>query len=453
MAFTPKNWQDTPSVATPITALAIEDIEIRLSDYTDDLLVPVTGGMPLVANDFGVVADGTTDDTAAWEAIITSLIDGQAVTWYGNSKVQPGLTFQGRVTLIGQSPLRSAFTISGGTTTNDGIIFGGTDGPRYGHVLRDFTILGGVSCCDNALLLQNLVDSQVNVWIKAGATGYGASVEGCLNAKLMRISVSANAGVAYSGTMPANGIRVVGSSLLPSNANRFAFITEGCSGDGFVGDATVGAAGSFNNYLTGVSQGNGGRNVALEGWKEFSVVAFHNEASTGTELQIEDCQRGQIGPGVFVDGTTAMVNCDDVKLAGLTTTNLTIDSACARTHRDGVFINGGTDTDSSFSSWQNATLEANWGTFSASFNDPGYRLVRDRVELRGMGQITSGSLPNMMFTLPSGLRPAKYKTFTVESNDLKARIQIQPDGVVNAQSGGSVGGGNFWALEGVSFEL
>ena len=35
MAFTVKNWQDSPSTATPITAAALEDMEGRLSAYTD----------------------------------------------------------------------------------------------------------------------------------------------------------------------------------------------------------------------------------------------------------------------------------------------------------------------------------------------------------------------------------------------------------------------------------
>ena len=35
MPFTPKNWQDTPSTATPITAAALEDLETRVTDYAD----------------------------------------------------------------------------------------------------------------------------------------------------------------------------------------------------------------------------------------------------------------------------------------------------------------------------------------------------------------------------------------------------------------------------------
>ena len=37
MPFVPKNWQDTPSTATPISALALEDMEVRLAAYADSI--------------------------------------------------------------------------------------------------------------------------------------------------------------------------------------------------------------------------------------------------------------------------------------------------------------------------------------------------------------------------------------------------------------------------------
>lgn len=38
MAFTPKNWLDSPDTSTPLRASAIEDLETRVTDYTDDEL-------------------------------------------------------------------------------------------------------------------------------------------------------------------------------------------------------------------------------------------------------------------------------------------------------------------------------------------------------------------------------------------------------------------------------
>lgn len=43
MPITPKNWQDDPSTATPLSAAALEDMESRLGGYTDtrvDALLP-----------------------------------------------------------------------------------------------------------------------------------------------------------------------------------------------------------------------------------------------------------------------------------------------------------------------------------------------------------------------------------------------------------------------------
>lgn len=37
MAFTPKDWRDLPDVTTPLSASALEDMEIRVTDYADDV--------------------------------------------------------------------------------------------------------------------------------------------------------------------------------------------------------------------------------------------------------------------------------------------------------------------------------------------------------------------------------------------------------------------------------
>ena len=38
MAFTPKDWQDAPSTATPLSAAALEDLETRVSGYADSIV-------------------------------------------------------------------------------------------------------------------------------------------------------------------------------------------------------------------------------------------------------------------------------------------------------------------------------------------------------------------------------------------------------------------------------
>lgn len=40
MSFVPKDWKDFPNTTTPITAAALEDLETRVTDYSDDGFIP-----------------------------------------------------------------------------------------------------------------------------------------------------------------------------------------------------------------------------------------------------------------------------------------------------------------------------------------------------------------------------------------------------------------------------
>jgi lysophospholipase L1-like esterase len=72
MTFTPKNWQDAPSTATPITAAALEDIETRLAGYTDEQLAALGSG----GSGSGVIAPF---------AATTDYVAGQPVTYSGQT--------------------------------------------------------------------------------------------------------------------------------------------------------------------------------------------------------------------------------------------------------------------------------------------------------------------------------------------------------------------------------
>jgi hypothetical protein len=62
MPFTPKDWHDLPDVTTPLSAAAMEDIETRLSGYTDTQLAAEAAAR--ASADTSVRADFASADTS-----------------------------------------------------------------------------------------------------------------------------------------------------------------------------------------------------------------------------------------------------------------------------------------------------------------------------------------------------------------------------------------------------
>lgn len=75
MAFTVKNWIDSPSTSTPLSAAALEDQETRLSDHTERHGAATSVMDPA----FEVAADGATDDTTGFEAARDSVGAGDHI--------------------------------------------------------------------------------------------------------------------------------------------------------------------------------------------------------------------------------------------------------------------------------------------------------------------------------------------------------------------------------------
>lgn len=66
MDFTPKNWEDVPSAATPINAAALEDAETRVTDYTDT-------NIRVVGETLDVDITNTTDEATAIQTALNNL--------------------------------------------------------------------------------------------------------------------------------------------------------------------------------------------------------------------------------------------------------------------------------------------------------------------------------------------------------------------------------------------
>jgi hypothetical protein len=67
MPFQPKDWKNEPDEDTPLSAAALEDLEDRLTAYSDEIAY---GPVFRPVEDFGAIGNGVTDDTAALRACL-----------------------------------------------------------------------------------------------------------------------------------------------------------------------------------------------------------------------------------------------------------------------------------------------------------------------------------------------------------------------------------------------
>jgi hypothetical protein len=131
--------------------------------------------------DFGAVGDGITDDTAALNLAIAAVPEGGQLIFDGLFKVTSTINWNRRV-----SPwcpgANNGIVVAVGST-NDGIVFSGTDPVTlYGLNGVDIrlNVYGGAACCEHAVVFNRLDRSNVALNVRAGATAYGVRVRGCL---------------------------------------------------------------------------------------------------------------------------------------------------------------------------------------------------------------------------------------------------------------------------------
>lgn len=85
MAFTVKDWKDYPDTTTPINAAALEDVEDRLSDYTDSEIATHsadTTSVHGISNTANLVASTSVDDIVVLTQAAYNALTPAATTLY-----------------------------------------------------------------------------------------------------------------------------------------------------------------------------------------------------------------------------------------------------------------------------------------------------------------------------------------------------------------------------------
>jgi hypothetical protein len=102
--------------------------------------------------------------------------------------------------------------------------------------------------------------------------------------------------------------------------------------------------------------------------------------------------------------------------------------------------------------WIAPTLLNSWAAYGSGHRNPGYRLVGDIVELRGL--VRNGTAaPSIIFNVPAAYRPNAQEIFMQTSNTGSARVDILPAGDVTVQAYIGTGSNAFVSLAGMRWSV
>lgn len=91
-----------------------------------------------------------------------------------------------------------------------------------------------------------------------------------------------------------------------------------------------------------------------------------------------------------------------------------------------------------YSGWTNLTLQNSWAYYGSPFTVPAYTKGSDNV-VTVKGFVKAGAAATVIATLPAGDRPAQSIIFAQAAYDAYARVDVQPNGNIVAQSFASNG--------------
>lgn len=154
MTFTNKDWKDLPDQSTPLSATAIEDLEMRLSGYSDTLNGSMNTRVVTLESNFSkatfinvkdapynALGNGSANDTSAIQAAIdaANAAGGGTVYFPRGTYMFTTLTLRDNVVLLGESRLASILKTSGPASAQSALLVGSG---RSGITVTNLTIDG-----------------------------------------------------------------------------------------------------------------------------------------------------------------------------------------------------------------------------------------------------------------------------------------------------------------------
>lgn len=131
--------------------------------------------------DYGLVGDGTTDDTVAFRAAIAAAAEGECLVYDGYFRITDTVVINKRLNHLCFGSNQGVIVDVG--TGKPGLKFLGTN-PALVNGLNgmriDLNVYGAANCCEHAVEFCRTDRSDIRLNVKAGATAYGIRVRGCL---------------------------------------------------------------------------------------------------------------------------------------------------------------------------------------------------------------------------------------------------------------------------------
>jgi hypothetical protein len=271
------------------------------------------------------------------------------------------LSFNRRVNVFGFG-VGTGILLDLASNAIDGVVLNDTASSLlYGVRHDNYAIVGAnANACRDALVINRLNLSEINLHVKAAATRYGSRLNGCLISKFRIVSsVNVVPGYPYPTSMPANDtIRVQFDTVNGYGFNNCE-IDAKVEGGGGRGLHMEDQLSQGNNTIKGCIEGTTGtRSLYAKGTIGLNLKALHIEGCVN-EAELDTCSAFEVSGGTqflprAIDAANApsgkfrLTACSNGKLLSGACDSLTLDAACSNILRSRSFrhgLNGGVVTD------------------------------------------------------------------------------------------------------------